>query len=288
MKTLFRSAALAALVVLAAAAQTPGDFLDYFVVKVKPEKRVDFDALLKKMVDANRKNNGDQWLALETVYGENNTIAFASARKDMASIDTASEVFKKAMQTSFGANYEAIFHDLDACTASSHSEIRRRLWDLTTVKPEEYAQKLGAARWLSTSVVKIKPGTSPDFEDMARTVIAAEKKAGIAGDTLVSQAVAGGASGVYYFTTLAANMAGLDPKGPSLKEALGDEGWAKYQKTVADTVIEAETMITRVVPELSNPPEEVMSVTRDFWTPKPAASEVAARAKQPKKAKGKY
>ena len=52
-----------------AAVRAQGDYLDISIVKVKPEKLPDFQAETKKWADANRRFNGDQWLALESVYG---------------------------------------------------------------------------------------------------------------------------------------------------------------------------------------------------------------------------
>ena len=41
------------------AAQAQEGYLDEYVVHVKPEKRATFEALLKKLVAANRDNHGD-------------------------------------------------------------------------------------------------------------------------------------------------------------------------------------------------------------------------------------
>jgi hypothetical protein len=64
--------ALVVVVCLAApvAVHAQGDYLDVYIVKVKPEKLADFQALTKKWIDANRRFNGDHWIAMETVYGD--------------------------------------------------------------------------------------------------------------------------------------------------------------------------------------------------------------------------
>ena len=96
--------ALAVVVCLAApiAVQAQGDYLDVFVVKVKPEKLADFQALTKKWADANRRFNGDRWLALEAVYGEGNIYQFTSTRKDYADIDKTNEAVMAAVNKAFG------------------------------------------------------------------------------------------------------------------------------------------------------------------------------------------
>src|SRR5260370_3744905 len=84
----FRKAlwALAVVVCLAApvAAQAQGDYLDVFIVKVKPEKLADFQALNKKWADANRRYIVDRWLALVAPYGEGNAYQCTSHRTTYA------------------------------------------------------------------------------------------------------------------------------------------------------------------------------------------------------------
>src|SRR5215469_14830294 len=127
--------ALVALVCLAApvAVQAQGDYLDVYVVKVKPEKLADFQALTKKWIDANRKFNGDTWLAMETVYGEANVYQFVSTRKDYADLDKANEAVMAAANKAFGSDMaEKIGRDFQNCLISSRTELRHRRWDLST------------------------------------------------------------------------------------------------------------------------------------------------------------
>jgi hypothetical protein len=39
-----------------------------YVTRVKPEKRAEFNAVCKKIADANRRHQGDTWVAMETLY----------------------------------------------------------------------------------------------------------------------------------------------------------------------------------------------------------------------------
>jgi len=96
--------ALAVALCLAApvAVHAQGDYLDVFIVKVKPEKVADFQTLTKKWADANRRFNGDRWLALEAVYGESNVYQFTSTRKDYADIDKTQEAVMLAVNKAFG------------------------------------------------------------------------------------------------------------------------------------------------------------------------------------------
>src|SRR5260370_24616928 len=102
----FRKAlwALTVVVCLAApvAVQAQGDYLDVFIVKVKPEKLADFQALNKKWAEANRRYNGDRWLALEALYGEGNVYQFTSTRKDYADVDQAFDASQQPANKAFG------------------------------------------------------------------------------------------------------------------------------------------------------------------------------------------
>src|SRR5229473_455663 len=176
--------ALAVVVCLAApvAAQAQGDYLDVYMVKVKPEKLADFQALTKKWADANRRYNGDRWLALEAVYGESNVYQFTSTRKDYADIDKTNEAVMAAVNKAFGkAAADKMGQDFNSCLVWSRAELRRRRWDLSRkapADPEAYAKLIGESRLLRTTAVHIRPGHVPDFEALMKDVKeAAEKNA---------------------------------------------------------------------------------------------------------------
>src|SRR5262252_10898848 len=162
--------ALVALVCLGApvAVQAQGDYLDVYVVKVKPEKNADFQAITKKWIDANRKYNGDTWIALETVYGEGNVYQFTSVRKDYADLDKANEAGMAAATKAFGKEMaEKMDRDFQNCLVWSRSELRRRRWDLSRKAPADpaaYAKLIGESRVLRTTAVHVRPGRIADFE----------------------------------------------------------------------------------------------------------------------------
>src|SRR5437867_903925 len=118
---------MALLLSATAAGQAPEGFLDVLLVKVKPEKRTEFDAIVKKMVDANRKNKGDTWLASEITYGEGNTVNFTSIRANYDGIEKGFVSFMGALSKAYGqAAAGKIFQDFSNCIVSSRSELRRR------------------------------------------------------------------------------------------------------------------------------------------------------------------
>src|SRR5258707_12455992 len=84
-------------------AQDPQTYLDQFVVKVKPEKRAEFDAINKKLAGLNRRNKGDAWLASENMYGEGNVVTFTSVRGGFGDAQKAMELFMGALAKPGGA-----------------------------------------------------------------------------------------------------------------------------------------------------------------------------------------
>jgi hypothetical protein len=265
-----------------AVAQAPDQYLDVYSVQVKPEKRADFDAISKKMVAANRQNKGDEWLAMETVYGPMNRITLVSMRQSYGDTEKGSDAFDAAMQKSLGKpGVEKIFQDFNSCLVSARSELRKRRMDLSSNAPGDgaaLAKMLGESRWLRTTVVHVKPGRGPEFEALLKDVKAAREKNSPEVITLVSQTVAGQEGTIYYVTTFEKSMAGFDSIAP-LQKVLGEEGFAHYLKTGSEIVENTETVISHFLPELSNPPSDVVAVAPDYWTPKP----VSAKAATPKK-----
>lgn len=253
------------------AAQAQGDYLDVFVVKVKPEKTAEFTALSKKWADANRRFNGDRWIALEAVYGEGNVYQFTSQRKDYADVGKTNEAEMAAVNKAFGKEAtQKIEQDFMNCLVWSRSELRRRRWDLSSkapADPEAYAKFIGESRFLRTTAVHIRPGHVPDFEALLKDIKEANEKNAGAQTVFISQVVEGSKGATFYVSTLRSSMAGFDHN-PTLREILGDEGFKKFQQISAEAVEIADSTLYRFNAELSNPPEEVARVAMDFWRPK--------------------
>ncbi len=273
--------ALAVAVCLAApvAVHAQGDYLDVFTVKVKPEKLADFQALSKKFAEANRRFNGDRWLALEAVYGEGNVYQFTSVRKDYADIDKANEAEMLAVNKGLGKEAaQKLQQDWMNCLVSSRTELRRRRWDLSRKAPQDaeaYAKLIGESRLLRTTAVHIRPGHVPDFEALMKDTKEAAEKNPDTAPVFVSQVIEGSKGAIFYVSTLRSSMSGFDHN-PTTKEILGEEGFKKFQQISAEAVEVADSALYRFDPAISNPPEEVAKVAMDFWRPKAV---IAAMAK---------
>jgi hypothetical protein len=277
---------LVVIVCLAApvAVHAQGDYLDVYIVKVKPEKLADFQTLAKKWVDANNRFNGDRWIAMQTVYGEGNVFQFTSTRQNYADIDKANEAVMGAVNKAFGQEAaEKIGRDWENCLLWSRSELRRRRWDLSRKAPADpaaYAKMIGESRVLRTNAVHLRPGHVADFEALLKEAKEAGERNANAAPLFVSQVIEGSKGTTFYVTSLRSSLGGFD-KNPTLREILGEDGFKKYLQVNAESVEETQSTLFRFSPELSNPPEEIVKVAADFWHPKPmmAAAKLKPAAK---------
>jgi quinol monooxygenase YgiN len=264
------------------AVQAQGDYLDVYIVKAKPEKVAEFTALAKKIAEANRRYNGDHWVASETMYGEGDTYVFVSVRQDYAEIEKSFEAFMGALHKAYGKEAaEKMLHDWENCLAASRSELRRRRWDLSRKAPTDaaaYAKLIGGSRVVRTTAVHVRPGHVADFEALLKELKAAGEQAANTQPVLVSQVIEGSKGTTFYVSTLRSSLAGFDGN-PTLREILGEQGYKKFLQVNAEAVEGTESALYRFSPELSNPPEELVAAAPAFWQPKAAVASAAARAK---------
>jgi len=286
MNRLLAASLLAFSAISIASAQMPGvpQYLDIYVAKVKPERRADFDVICRKIAIANRSAKGDTWLATQVEYGENNTVYFISQRQDLGAIDQASAAFINAMRQTYGAEaWKKMEQDLNGTLLSSRAEIRRRRMDLSISAPQDpasYNKLIGAARWVRTTEIRLRPGHAAQFEETVKAVKAAFEKNNTNWPILISELAAGGPGVIYYITTLQPSLAGYD-SAPKLEDILGDAGMAALAKSSAENILSEETTFMRFLPELSNPPEEIAQTAMDFWRPKAAGMAMAQPKPKP-------
>jgi len=271
-----------------AVAQASGGYLDAYIVKVKPDKRAQFDELAKKMAEANRANGGDSWLAMETVYGDSDTITFISTRKNYGDVENGMNSFMGAMNKAFGANVTKLFADWSQCIEWSRGELRQRRVDLSSNWPSsdaDYAKLVGNGRYLRTTKVRVRPGRVQEFEALVKEVKMAREKAAPKEVQLVSQAVAGQEGTVFYVTTIQPNMGGFDSF-TGIQKLLGDEGYQKWLKANAEIIETTRSTINRFMASQSAATPEVAAVAPEYWNPKPVVAAKKPAKKSAESGKG--
>jgi hypothetical protein len=265
-----------------AAAQSPEGYLDVYVTHVKMGKRAEFDEINKREVAMNRKD-GDRWLAYDTVWGVDNTVYFVSTRSSFADAAIGINAFETAIKKGAGseAGMRKLFSDFDATTDSQSGTLFRRRWDLSSAAPADMAASnkiIGQAHWLRVITTRVRPGKTLAYEAELRRTKEANDRMNSGVPFWVSQSTAGTSPGVYRTVNLLKSLAELDSI-KTLQQVRGDS-YASYMKTVEDAVERTEIIVGRMLPELSNPPEEVVAVDPAYWRPK--AAPVQAKAAAPK------
>lgn len=250
--------------------EAPQEYIDLYVVKVKPEKRQAYEAAIKKLVAANRAQQGDYWLAYTPVFGGHDTIYFGSARSGMASIEPAVALFEKAVEKAYGqAGMLRLFGELSAASSETRGELRRRRPELSVNMPESREglfKMLGQTRWLSVTTSWLRPGKTGAYVEQLRISKEALDKASEKVPVAISQSMAGPMA--YYSVTYAKSLAEFD-RPNTLMKALGQDAYQKRMQVTSESVIRTEREICRFVPELSHPMPEIAAADPEFWKPKP-------------------
>ena len=256
---------------LAPLAAAQGQYLDDYIIRIKPEKRVDFDAVSRKIAEANRKAKGDAFIAFERIYGADYTAMFVSQRQNYAAIEEGGKAFMSAINEAYGVGgMKKMMMDATPAVQSAFGRLRIRRPDLSSNAPKDaaaYNKLVGSARFLRTTEYHVRAGRAPEFEKLSMQVKEAYDKNSEYPPVLVSQAVAGVSGTIYYVSTLAPSMATFDSS-PSVRKLVGEEEYMRLSNGIAECVDSSETSIFRMVPEWSNPPKEVADVAPDFWHPK--------------------
>jgi len=284
-KALWASCMAAAILLAPATLRAQGNYLDVYIAKVKPEKAFEAEAIARKISDANRHNNGDRVLVEQPVYGDLYTYVFLTQRDSYADVDKGNDAFLASLNKAFGKEGAMkVFADWNNCLVSAHSQLRVRRPDLSGKMPadaQSFAKLIGESRVLRTFVIHIRPGHAAEFEAQIKEINVHAAKMPNTQPVLVSQVIEGENNGAYYITFLRKSLAGFDNE-VMLKDILGDEGMAKFEKTVADTEQRSESAIYRFRPDLSYPPDQISEVAADFWNPKPIMAATArSKAKGP-------
>jgi hypothetical protein len=169
------------------------------------------------------------------------------------------------------AGAEKMFQDFNNTVISTRSEMRRRRPELGTNVPSSAADNaavIGKARFLYVVTVRVRPGRVLEYEDQVKMVRDARAKAGQQQTWFVSQSLVGQQGTCYYITRPLGSLGDIDGSAP-LSQVLGANGYKQYQKALAENTFSTEITISRYLPELSNPPAEIVAVDPAYWNPKP-------------------
>lgn len=233
-------------------------YLDVLVARLRTDKRAAFTTVTQTIAAAMRRYGGDIWLAWRTEYGDSNTVHFYTPRKTLADIqEIGYGAGMNAMRQAFGkSGMIQVFQDWYDCLTASRQEIQRLRWDLSAGIPSDPAdmvRALAESRWIRTYTVRLHPGRLPEYEKLIRSLPNTGRQT--SEPVLVAQTIAGQQDEVVHFISPRSSLGGF--------EDMPGSGLAADSACVAST----ETAFHRLVPELSNPPDAIISASPGFWAP---------------------
>jgi hypothetical protein len=281
-----RKCTIALSVLLPAVSCAQSKFLDVFACQVRGDQVAQFDALARKVADANRKakDKGDFWISYEDLYGTPGHTYFVSPRANLDEIAQAGQRFMAALKEYTGMTPEKFGSDFARMTTDARSELNTRRWDLSYNVPKDPAEmvKLAASvRFIRLVTLSVKPGRTSAVEKQLAGLKEAMENASVKVPAFVSQSFAGSPGVVFRLAGFASSLGEFENR-PTAQTVLGENGYEAFSRSAAENFDSVDYRILRVVPEWSNPPKEVADADPAFWRPKPAAAPKPKPAETPK------
>jgi len=263
----------AATLLLSAVCCAQSKFLDVWVGQIRGDQVAQFDALSRKIADANRKakDKGDFWIAYQEYYGTPGRTYLVANRTKLDEITQAESKFIAALKEYSGMTPEKANAEFARMVTDAHTELNTRRWDLSYNFPKDPAEAVklvAGTRFLRLVTLTVKIGRISAVEKQLATLKEAMENASVKVPGFVSQSFAGSPGVVFRVAGLATTLGEFENR-PTAQTVLGESGYEAFSRSAAENFDSVEYRILRVVPEWSNPPKEVADADPAFWRPKP-------------------
>ncbi len=151
-------------------------------------------------------------------------------------------------------------------------------------RPEVHAAALNNAKRINLFILRTRPGSYEQVQELGKLYVDAYKKAGITEEYWLAYSVrAGMPENTWIFIEALPSLAALDR---NLEErfikALGEDNLKKLGPMVKETTLSEESFIVSVNPAVSRPTEEMVAANPSWWKVKtqPVSAEVRKEKKQ--------
>ena len=123
--------------------------------------------------------------------------------------------------------------------------------------------------YVEVTIVQVRPGHGREYEELVSASRKAHEQANVDEHFGVYEIASGMPTGTYVVFVGLNSLAELDsdPHGQGYRDAVGDEGRARMQKLIADSVVSADRMVFQFSPRMSNPPAWLLRTDSVFWKP---------------------
>lgn len=171
--------------------------------------------------------------------------------------------------------------------ASNRTVLARYRPDLS-YRPEQAHAMLPKSRYVQVETFRVRFGKGFDFEQLAKTAIAASEKSNSDMPNMVYEVASGMPAGTYLIFAPMQSLRSVDgerERGKAWFDAMGDQR-DQFIKTATETIMAIERNFFQLSPKMSYVPEEFASADPSFWKPvmEPAQQKTNAKVKGKKNA----
>ncbi len=267
--------------------QAQAPYVETWTGRVKQDKVAEFGALCTRVADANRRGNGDNFIALADFYGRDNGVTFVWPRQSLADIEPAMGKFNGALKEFMGMTMDRFMAEIERLVEGGRSQLWGLRPEMSANLPsaEGRSKTVGTARYMAMTYITLKPGRSLDYDKQLTMLKQARESASEKLPYAVSMLVSGGPPLSLRGAVPLKSVADLE-KVASVRKLLGDS-YEAYSQMSAQNIDHVELALMRIVPEWSNPPKAIADADPKFWTVKaqaPMKAKPAATAPKPAKA----
>jgi hypothetical protein len=131
---------------------------------------------------------------------------------------------------------------------------------------------ISGVHYVEVTIIRVRPGHNREYQDLATLSKKAHEQANVDEHFAVYEIESGMPIGTYIVFAGLNSLAQLDTDThtQAYRDAVGDEGRARMQKLIADSLISADRMVFQFSPRMSNPPAWLAKGDPEFWSvPKP-------------------
>ena len=141
-------------------------------------------------------------------------------------------------------------------------------------------------RYVSVTIVRVKPGYGREYIELRKALTAAHAKANVDEHWALYEVTSGAPMGTYLIFSGSSTMKDedTDPHTQAYRDVVGDEGRAKAEAFNRAGLQAVDTMTMEISPQMSHVPAAWISARPGFWK-LPLAKAATAAAKSPAPAK---
>ena len=274
----FRLACLAVTIGLPLAAQEPPRVLRIFREEIKPGRNAAHEKVEMGYVRAFSKAKYGNYLGMDSLSGTNEAWFF-EPYDSYASLEKAIQLTEKS--PTLKAELAVLDPQDGDVRTGGRVLIATRNQGLSYPGAGQPGS-MGKNRYVQVQIIRIRPGHNLEFQTARGMLNEAWKKMKVEQGRPVYNVSSGMPGGTFLVLGATSSLSTLDPapSAMTVPQAMGEADFAKYQKLLAESEINAENFLFALNPRMSNPPKQFLEADKEFWAPKPKAAAAKAGTSQ--------